>query len=82
MKPSTITKWALITIMNVTPFVSFTQTNADSIYYNRLFYLCKAWGHVKYFHTGVANGSINGVEEFLTEMKRVTESKSKGEFKF
>jgi hypothetical protein len=37
----------------------------DSIYYNRLFYVCKAWGHVKYYHTEVANGSVNWDDELL-----------------
>lgn len=28
-------------------------------YYDRLYYTCKVWGFVKYFHSETANGSIN-----------------------
>ena len=31
----------------------------DSVYYKRLFYVCKAWGHIKYYHTETANGNVN-----------------------
>jgi hypothetical protein len=37
----------------------------DSVYYKRLFYLCKAWGHAKYYHTEIANGSINWDDELF-----------------
>ncbi len=37
----------------------------DSVYYNRLFYLCKAWGHAKYYHTEIASGSINWDDELF-----------------
>ncbi len=65
MKISTIIKWTLIIVIALIPFISHAQINADSIYHNRLFYLCKAWGHVKYHHTEVANGSINWDNELL-----------------
>ncbi len=31
----------------------------DSVYYKRLFYVCKTWGHIKYYHTEIANGNVN-----------------------
>ena len=37
----------------------------DSVYYERLFYTCKAWGHVKYYHTETANGNVNWDDELL-----------------
>jgi carboxyl-terminal processing protease len=37
----------------------------DSVYYERLFYLCKAWGHAKYYHTEIANGNINWDDELF-----------------
>lgn len=47
-------------------FVSaLSQPVPDSVYYKRLFYLCKAWGHAKYYHTEIANGSINWDDELL-----------------
>lgn len=36
-----------------------------STYYERLFYLCKAWGHAKYHHTGIAAGNINWDDELF-----------------
>jgi carboxyl-terminal processing protease len=37
----------------------------DSVYYDRLFYLCKAWGFAKYHHTGIAAGNINWDDELF-----------------
>jgi len=44
---------------------SYSQPVPDSVYYQRLFYLCKVWGHAKYYHTKIANGSINWDDELL-----------------
>lgn len=38
---------------------------ADSVYHNRLFYTCKAWGHIKYYHTETASGNVNWDNELL-----------------
>ncbi|MCD4747082.1 MAG: T9SS type A sorting domain-containing protein [Bacteroidales bacterium] len=51
-------KLYLISTIILLFFSCFAQV-PDSIYYNRLFYVCKAWGHVKYYHTEIANGSVN-----------------------
>ena len=42
-----------------------SQSVPDSVYHKRLFYLCKVWGHAKYYHTEIANGSINWDDELL-----------------
>ena len=42
-----------------------SQPVQDSVYYERLYYLCKVWGHAKYYHTEIANGSINWDDELL-----------------
>lgn len=42
-----------------------TSTLAQDDYYNRLYYACKAWGHAKYYHTEIANGSVNWDDELL-----------------
>ena len=41
-------------------------------YYNRLYYLCQSWGHLKYYHSEIANGNIkwdDKVVEFIREIK-------------
>ncbi len=37
----------------------------SATYYQRLYYTCKVWGHVKYFHTEVANGNVNWDQALL-----------------
>ena len=53
------------------PFGSYAQTPSDSIYHNRLFYVCKAWGHVKYYHTEIANGNVNWDDELLNAISGI-----------
>ncbi len=43
----------------------------DSVYYDRLFYTCKAWGHVKYYHSEIANGTVNWDDELLNELSNI-----------
>jgi len=43
----------------------------DSIYYNRLYYLCKVWGHVKYYHTEVAKGNVDWDDELLETINEI-----------
>ena len=54
------------------------QTAAD--YYNRLFYLCKAWGHAKYFHTEIAKGTIKWDDQLITAIGRTKAAASDAEF--
>jgi hypothetical protein len=35
------------------------QTVPDSMYYERLYFTCKVWGYVKYFHSEIARGKTN-----------------------
>ena len=44
---------------------------ADSIYYNRLYFLCKVWGYVKYFHTETAKGNVNWDNELLNALSGI-----------
>ncbi|WNJ20025.1 S41 family peptidase [Pontibacter sp. G13] len=37
---------------------TFAQTVPDSIYEERLYLLCKVWGHAKYFHSKIAQGTV------------------------
>ncbi len=41
------------------------QEISDSVYNQRLFYLCKTWGHAKYYHTRIAAGLVNWDNELL-----------------
>jgi len=64
---NTYKKLTLILILILTSFGTYAQVS-DSIFYNRLFYVCKAWGHVKYYHTETANGSVNWDDELLNSV--------------
>lgn len=47
------------------------QTVSDSIYTQRLYYLCKVWGHAKYYHTEVAKGNVNWDNVLLSTFNEV-----------
>jgi carboxyl-terminal processing protease len=71
-------KWILLMAITLVSFKSYAQT--DSIYHNRLYYLCKVWGHVKYYHTEVANGSVNWDDELLVAIDSVRNTSSNEAF--
>jgi hypothetical protein len=39
-------------------FEIFAQVT-DSVYYERIYYTCKVWGHAKYYHSRIAAGEVN-----------------------
>jgi hypothetical protein len=39
-------------------FEMFAQVT-DSVYYERIYYTCKVWGHAKYYHSKIAAGEVN-----------------------
>jgi len=39
--------------------LSVSAQVADSVYYERLYYTCKVWGHAKYYHSRIAEGKVN-----------------------
>jgi PKD repeat protein/C-terminal processing protease CtpA/Prc len=65
MKKSIIKKLLLMLLMLGASFEAITQV-PDEVYYERLFYLCKTWGHAKYYHTRIAAGLVNWDNELLT----------------
>ncbi|MCK7580944.1 MAG: hypothetical protein MZV65_38590 [Chromatiales bacterium] len=65
MKFISIKKRAIILLSVIVTLQANSQAVPDSVYYERLFYLCKAWGHAKYRHTEIANGSINWDNELF-----------------
>ena len=44
--------------------MAYSQVS-DEVYYNRLYYLCKVWGHAKYYHTRIAAGLVNWDDALL-----------------
>ena len=56
------------------------QAVPDSVYFHRLYYLCKAWGHAKYHHTGIAAGNINWDNELFTTIHAAKYSPTDAEF--
>jgi carboxyl-terminal processing protease len=65
MKNNLIKKCILASLFCLVVFQSNSQVVPDSVYYKRLFYLCKVWGHAKYYHTEIAAGHINWDDELL-----------------
>jgi C-terminal processing protease CtpA/Prc len=60
-------------------FIAFQCTQAQSAtsdYHNRLYYLGKVWGYVKYFHPSVANCSVNLDEVLLDLIEEVKSAES------
>ena len=53
---------------------------SDSIYYNRLYYVCKAWGHVKYYHTEIAKGNVNWDIELLNTLDGIKNAPDNSSF--
>ncbi len=48
----------VIIVVSITSIIK-AQTAPDSTYYKRLYYTCKVWGFLKYFHSEVAKGTKN-----------------------
>lgn len=65
MKKSIIKKQLLLLLLVLAAFQVYSQVS-DEVYYQRLFYLCKTWGHAKYYHTRIAAGLVNWDNELLT----------------
>ena len=40
----------------------------DSVYYERLYYTCKVWGHAKYYHSKIAAGEVNWDDVLLNAL--------------
>lgn len=60
----------LLLLVLIVSLSSFSQVT-DSTYYKRLFYVCKAWGHVKYYHPNVAAGNVDWDLELLQFIPKV-----------
>ena len=52
----------------------------DSIYYERLYFTCKFWGHLKYYHTEIAAGNIDWDEVLLDHLDSIKSASYEGKF--
>ena len=77
---NTITKWILITLSLLMSFQLFSQVNYDNTDYKRLYYVCKAWGHAKYFHTEIAKGNIDWDYELITALNGIKDASDNIDF--
>lgn len=59
--------------------ISYAQTNTEN-YYNNLFYTCKVWGYLKYFHTSLAEGKINWDDFLINNLSKLKTVTTKNEF--
>jgi carboxyl-terminal processing protease len=68
-----IMKYLKIVLMSAVCLNTFlyARTDADSTYYRRLYFLCKVWGYVKYFHTDVAKGRRHWDDIFMETLAEV-----------
>jgi len=60
----------ILCFLIILPAFSIAQVS-DSIYYNRLFYVGKLWGHVKYYHAEVARGNIDWDNELIQALEDI-----------
>jgi len=66
MKKTIFHLLSMLMLLILASTMAFGQPVPNSVYYNRLFYLCKAWGHAKYHHTEIAAGALNWDNELFT----------------
>jgi carboxyl-terminal processing protease len=59
--------------------VSYAQSDTGN-YYNNIFYTCKVWGYLKYFHTSLADGHIDWDKALLDNLPNLRNINTKQEF--
>jgi carboxyl-terminal processing protease len=64
MKKNHVGKWILVLGFLLPLTATIAQIPAAD-YYQRLYFLCKVWGHAKYYHTEIAKGLVNWDNELL-----------------
>jgi len=60
-------------------FGAYSQI-ADSIYYERLYYTCKVWGHAKYYHSRIAAGEVDWDDALLDALPQIKNATTNQEF--
>ncbi len=58
----------------------YAQTLPDNTYYERLYYTCKVWGFLKYFHSEVAKGTKNWDSVLFQTLEGVKNDVSNSDF--
>ena len=64
-------KKILIFLITTTFSFSVYAQVADSVYYQRLYYTCKVWGHAKYYHSRIAEGFVNWDDVLLNTLPNI-----------
>ena len=80
MNKSALRKCILVISLALLSLKPYAQINADSAYHSRLYFLCKTWGHVKYFHTEVAKGEVDWDDALLAAIQGVKNAASNDAF--
>lgn len=52
-------------LITFTYSLNFSIAQPNDAYYEQLYYLCKTWGHAKYFHAEIAAGNVNWDDALL-----------------
>jgi PKD repeat protein/C-terminal processing protease CtpA/Prc len=79
MKSISTFRWIPAILLLSLSMQVFAQT-VPADYQNRLFYLCKAWGHAKYYHTQIAKGLVNWDDKLLAAIPGVKSAANDTEF--
>ena len=69
-------KKRLLLLLIFVPLFSTSIKSQSADYYSRLYYTCKVWGYLKYFHSEVAKGSLDWDNILLGKINDVKESNS------
>ncbi|MFH1050687.1 MAG: S41 family peptidase [bacterium] len=72
---SSLRNWILTFILFFITCTIQAQPVSDSVYYQRSFYLCKVWGHAKYYHSEICYGTIKWDDALL---KAISDAKNCG----
>lgn len=70
----------LAVLFLVTGIMVCGQTGPDSVYLSRLYYTCKVWGFVKYFHPRVADRTMDYDAVLLNILPQVRSAGSNEDF--
>lgn len=72
-------KAILLSLITLT-LTATLRAQDDTTFYNRLYYTCKAWGFVKYFHSELAECSINWDSVLIAKIPEIKEAEDNDTF--
>ena len=79
IKKHFLSKTILFFITATFPFGIYAQVS-DSVYYERLYYTCKVWGHAKYYHSRIAKGEVNWDNVLLNTLPDIKNASNNQDF--